>query len=76
MLNLTTLEDRQYHGDMTEMFRILSGIDKAQDNFLELDANSKTQDHMLKWKKLRYRTQKKTMFSSARIINKWNLQCK
>ena len=71
-LNLTALEERRHRGDMIEVYKILSGIDKIQDNFLELDANRRTRGHMLKLKKLRHRTQKRTMFFTARIVNKWN----
>ena len=71
-LNLTTLEDRRHRGDVIEAFKILSGIEKVHDNFLELDANSRTPGHTLKLKKRRDRTQKRAMFFTARIINKWN----
>ena len=71
-LNLTTLEDRRHRGDMIEVFKILNGIDKIQENFLELDGKPRTRGHMLKLKKLRHRTQKRTMFFTARIVNKWN----
>ena len=71
-LNLTTLEDRRHRGDMIEVYKILNGIDKIQDDFLDLDTNPRTRGHMFKLKKLRYRTQKRTMFFTARIVNRWN----
>ena len=71
-LNLTTLEDRRERGDMIEVFKILKGIDKIQNDFLELDTNPRTRGHALKLKKTRHRTQKRMMFFSSRIVNKWN----
>ena len=71
-LNLTTLEDRRHRGDMIEVFKILSGIDKIQENFPELDRKPRTHGDMLKLKKPRHRTQKRTIFFTARIVNKWN----
>ena len=32
-IKLTTLKDRRHRGDMIEVFKILKGIDKVQDNF-------------------------------------------
>ena len=69
---LTTLEDRMHRGDMIEMYKIIKGIDKVEDNFLEVDTNPRTQGHMYKLKKFRHRTQKRMMFFTSRIINKWN----
>ena len=71
-LNLTTLEDRRRRGDMIEVFKILKGLDRIQDNFLELDENPRTRGNTLKLKKTRHRTQKRMMFFSSRVINSWN----
>ena len=71
-LNLTTLEDRRQRGDMIEAFKILKGIDKIQDKFLELDTDPRTRGHIFKLKKLRHNTQKRMMFFNSRIVNKWN----
>ena len=69
---MTTLEDRRHRGDMIEVFKILKGIDKIQDNFLELDTNPRTRGNAFKLKKKRHRTQKRMMFFSSRVINSWN----
>ena len=51
-LNLTSLEDRRRRGDMIETFKILKGIDKIEDNFLERDKNPRTRGNALKLTKL------------------------
>ena len=71
-LDMPTLEDRRHRGDMIEVFKILKGIDKVQEGFLELDTNPRTRGNTLKLKKLRHRTQKRTMFFSSRVVNEWN----
>ena len=45
-LSLTTLENRRHHGDMIEVYKILNGMDRIQDNFLELDTNTRTWGNM------------------------------
>lgn len=68
--NLTTLEERRCRGGMIEVYKILKGIGKIQDNFFELDSISRTCGHALKLKKPRHRTQKRMMFFSFRTVNK------
>ena len=71
-LNLTSLEDRRRRGDMIETFKILKGIDKIEDNFLERDKNPRTRGNALKLTKTHHRTQRRLMFFSSRIVNHWN----
>ena len=75
-LQLTTLEDRRLRGDLIEVYKILKEYDKVQaENFLELDptiTNPRTRGHTLKLKKHQHRTQKRAMFFSARVVNRWN----
>ena len=75
-LKLTTLEERRHRGDMIEVFKILKGYDKVQvENFLEIEQagiNRRTRGHSMKLKKHQHRTHKRTMFFSARVVNKWN----
>ena len=71
-LHLPTLEERRRRGDMIETFKILNRIDKIEENFLELDKNTKTRGNTFKLKKSQHRTRRRLMFFSSRIVNQWN----
>ncbi len=62
---------------MIEVFNILKGYDRVCGgrNFLKLvtgHSHPHTRDHNLKLMKPRHRTLMRSMFSSSKLINKWN----
>ena len=70
---LLTLEDRRLRGDLIQVFKILIGFDKVNNqNFFELDQDTSRRGHTLKLVKQRARLDIRNHFVRYRIINSWN----
>ena len=70
---LTTLEDRRERGDLIQVFKMIKGIDKVDQNkFFKLANTDRTRGHNLKLVKDRSRLNVRKYFFSQRVINSWN----
>ena len=69
----TTLEDRRDRGDMIEVFKIVKGLDKLEQNkFFALEGTGRTRGHRFKLSKSRSRLEIRKNFFSQRVVNQWN----
>lgn len=70
---LTTLEERRDRGDLIEVYKFISGINKVDyKKFFTISNNNRTRGHKYKLEKSRSRLDIRKNFFSQRIVNKWN----
>ena len=73
VLNMFSFERRCVRGDMIELFKIFSGIDKLDvSKFFELDDGNRTRGHHLKIKKQGCRLDLRKYFFTNRVVDFWN----
>ena len=73
LTGLTTLEDRRNRGDMIQVFKIVKGLDKLeQNNFFALEGTDRTRGHRFKLSKNTSRLEIRKNFFNQRIVIQWN----
>ena len=75
ILNIPTLEERRFRGDLIETYKILSDKSFADKNLL-FESNPNLRGHKYKLSKERFNANARKHFFSQRVINVWNsLDC-
>ena len=72
ILKLPSLRYRRARGNIIETDKYLHGINKVPTHFFSLSEDRRTRGHSLKLKKVRNNTNRRRMFYSQRIVDKWN----
>ena len=73
VLNMFSFERRCVRGDMIELFKIFSGMDKLDfSKLFELEGSNRTRGHHLKIKKQRCRLDVRKYFFTNRVVDYWN----
>ena len=70
---LITLEERRERGDLIQVFKMIKGIDKVDNNnFFKVADTSRTSRRSFKFVKERARLDLRKYFFSNRVANSWN----
>ena len=73
MLGMTTLETRRIRGDLIEVFKIMKGFDKVEEqHFFNRAVGMRTRGHDLKLSKPRCRLDCRKFCFSHRVVDLWN----
>uniref|UniRef100_K7EXW6 Reverse transcriptase domain-containing protein n=1 Tax=Pelodiscus sinensis TaxID=13735 RepID=K7EXW6_PELSI len=71
-LGLFSLEKRRLRGDMIEVYKIMSGVERADKEKLFISShNRRTRGHQMKLMGSRFKTNKRKFFTQ-RVVNLWN----
>ena len=72
-LGLFSLKRRRLRGDLIEVYKIISGIDKVDSQYLFPNAGeSKTRGHRFKVRGERYKRLQRGNFFTQRVVSVWN----
>uniref|UniRef100_K7EYK2 Reverse transcriptase domain-containing protein n=2 Tax=Pelodiscus sinensis TaxID=13735 RepID=K7EYK2_PELSI len=72
-LGLFSLEKRRLRGDMIEVYKIMSGVERADKEKLFISShNRRTRGHQMKLMGSRFKTNKRKFFFTQRVVNLWN----
>ena len=72
-LRLTTLEKRRVRGDMIQVYKLITKVDKVNySKFFTLSEGGRTRGHKFKLSKKRTRLNLRKNFFSQRVVNTWN----
>uniref|UniRef100_K7F1Z4 Reverse transcriptase domain-containing protein n=1 Tax=Pelodiscus sinensis TaxID=13735 RepID=K7F1Z4_PELSI len=72
-LGLFSLEKRRLRGDMLEVYKIMSGVERADKEKLFISShNRRTRGHQMKLMGSRFKTNKRKFFFTQRVVNLWN----
>jgi len=73
MIGITSLKDRRLRGDMIEVYKLLTGKEKINEQFFTLaEKPYSLRGHDRKLVKERSRLDTRKFFFSQRVVNSWN----